>query len=50
MKLIRCATVIALESRREKLTMEILSLAYEQRLAANNPDKPNPFGDVALVA
>ena len=50
MKLIRCATVIALESRREKLTMEILSLAYEQRLAANNPGKRNPFGDIALVA
>jgi hypothetical protein len=50
MKLVRRATVIALESRREKLTMEILSLAYEQRLAANNPGKPNPFGAVALVA
>ena len=45
-----CATVIALESNREKLTLEILSLAYEQRLAANRPSKPNPFGDIALVA
>jgi type II secretory pathway predicted ATPase ExeA len=50
MKLVRRATVIALESNREKLTVEILSLAYEQRLAANNPAKPNPFGEIALVA
>ena len=50
MKLLRRATVIALGSKTEKLTIEILSLAYEQRLAANNPNKPNPFGDIALVA
>ena len=50
MKLVRRATVIALESNREKLTVEILSLAYEQRLAANNPGKANPFGEIALVA
>jgi type II secretory pathway predicted ATPase ExeA len=50
MKLVRRATVIALESNRENLTVEILSLAYEQRLAANNPGKPNPFGEIALVA
>jgi type II secretory pathway predicted ATPase ExeA len=50
MKLVRRATVIALESNREKLTLEILSLAYEQRLAANRPSKPNPFGDIAQVA
>jgi DNA transposition AAA+ family ATPase len=50
MKLVRQATGIALESCREKLTMEILALAYEQRLAANNPGKPNPFGAVALFA
>lgn len=50
MKLIRHATRFALESNQEKLTMEILGLAYEQRLAANNPGKPNPFGTVALVA
>jgi type II secretory pathway predicted ATPase ExeA len=50
MKLVRRATVIAVESNREKLTVEILSLAYEQRLAANNPGKPNPFGEIALVA
>src|SRR5215207_6293391 len=50
MKLIRHATGIALESCREKLTIEMLALAYEQRLAANNPGKPNPFGAVALFA
>ena len=50
MKLIRHATGIALESCREKLTMEVLALAYEQRLAANNPGKANPFGAVALFA
>ena len=50
MKLVRRATAIALESGRERLTVEILGLAYEQRLAANNPGKANPFGDIALVA
>jgi DNA transposition AAA+ family ATPase len=50
MKLVRHATVIALESKRERLTQEILGLAYEERLAANNPEKPNPFCDVAMVA
>lgn len=50
MKLVRRATAIALESNRERITLDILSLAYEQRLAANNPSKPNPFGDIALVA
>ena len=50
MKLVRRATVIALESNREKLTTEILAMAYEQRLAANNPAKANPFGDIALAA
>ena len=50
MKLVRQATGIAVESCREKLTIEILALAYEQRLAANNPGKPNPFGTVALFA
>jgi hypothetical protein len=50
MKLVRQATGIAVESCREKLTMEILALAYEQRLAANTQGKPNPFGTVALLA
>lgn len=46
MKLVRRATVIALESGRERLTPETLALAYEQRLAANSPSKKNPFADV----
>lgn len=50
MKLIRRATVIALEKHAEVLTFEILSLAYEQRLAANDPGKPNPFGEIAQPA
>ena len=50
MKLVRRATQIALESKHERLTLDLLSLAYEQRLAANNPSKPNPFGAIALVA
>ncbi len=50
MKLVRRATAIALESNRERITLDILGLAYEQRLAANNPSKANPFGAIALVA
>jgi len=50
MKLIRHSAVIALESNCERITMDILGLAYEQRLAANNPSQPNPFGDIAMVA
>src|SRR5712692_10446558 len=42
MKLIRRATAIALRSHRERITSDILSLAYEERLAANDPSKPNP--------
>lgn len=50
MKLIRRATVLVLRAGQERLTMEILSLAYEQRLAANNPAKSNPFGELAVAA
>ena len=50
MKLVRRATVIALKLHREMITSDILSVAYEERLAANDPHRPNPFGDVALVA
>jgi hypothetical protein len=50
MKLIRRAATITLESHRGKITSDILSRAYEERLAANDPDKANPFGDIALVA
>jgi type II secretory pathway predicted ATPase ExeA len=50
MNLLRRATAIALESNRERITLDVLSLAYEQRLAANNPSNANPFGEIALVA
>jgi len=50
MKLIRRAAAIALNSNREKITSEMLSLAYEERLAANDPSKPNPFSDIASGA
>lgn len=50
MKLVRRATMIALESGEEQLTMSTLSLAYEQRLASNNPSKANPFGEIAIAA
>jgi Cdc6-like AAA superfamily ATPase len=49
MKLIRRATSIALESNRERITSEMLSLAYEQRLAASNPGQPNPFVEIVSV-
>jgi Cdc6-like AAA superfamily ATPase len=50
MKLVRRATAIALKLHRERITSDTLSVAYEERLAANDPSKPNPFGDIALVA
>jgi DNA transposition AAA+ family ATPase len=49
MKLVRRATVIALELGQEKLTVDILALAYEQRLAANNPSMKNPFSNVLEI-
>jgi hypothetical protein len=49
MKLVRRATVIALELGQEKLTVDILALAYEQRLAANNPSIKNPFSNVLEI-
>lgn len=45
MVLIRRATAIALELSVETLTLEILSRAYRERLAADAPDIENPFGD-----
>jgi len=50
MKLIRHATALALETNSEKITVENLRVAYEKRLAANNPDKANPFDEEALAA
>lgn len=43
MKLIRYATVVALDLDRTKVTPELLQIAYEQRLAVNYPDRDNPF-------
>lgn len=43
MKLIRYATVVALDLERTELTPELLHIAYEQRLAGNHPDRENPF-------
>lgn len=45
MKLIRRAAVISLDLAREKLDLDTLSLAYEDCLAANVPEKGNPFDD-----
>ena len=50
MSLIRRATAIAIESNCEKLSFDLLSVAYEERLAANDPNKLNPFGEIALAA
>ncbi|MGZ5434546.1 MAG: TniB family NTP-binding protein [Pyrinomonadaceae bacterium] len=50
MKLLRHATAIAVASNRERISLDILQRAYEERLAAYNPRKQNPFGDVALAA
>lgn len=50
MKVVRLATTIALDLSRERLELDILSLAYEECLAANTPEKENPFGEgVKLV-
>src|SRR5207248_1127928 len=50
MKLLRHATAIALSSNRERITTDILQLAYEERLAAYEPSKKNPFGEIELAA
>jgi len=43
MKLIRRATVLALDLAKTKLTLDLLEIAYEERLAGNNPERENPF-------
>jgi predicted AAA+ superfamily ATPase len=48
MKLIRRATVIALDLSLDMLNLDILSFAYDECLAANDPDKENPFGYGAM--
>jgi hypothetical protein len=45
MKLVRRATGIALDLLRERLDLDILGTAYEDCLAASNPEKENPFVD-----
>ena len=49
MKIVRRATVITLELGKEILTLDVLALAHEQRLAANDPSKKNPFGNVLEI-
>lgn len=43
MKLVRRATATALEQGGEKLTLEVLAQAYDERLAADDTEKENPF-------
>ncbi|HWS99369.1 MAG TPA: TniB family NTP-binding protein [Pyrinomonadaceae bacterium] len=43
MKLIRRATVIALDLSKEWLDLDVLNIAYEDCLASNAPEKENPF-------
>lgn len=43
MKLVRRATAIAIERGSEKLSLEILGQAYDERLAADDPERDNPF-------
>ncbi|MDT7541677.1 MAG: hypothetical protein QOE33_1581 [Acidobacteriota bacterium] len=50
MRLIRRAAVIALDTARERLDIDMLSLAYEECLAANAPEKQNPFEEPARRA
>jgi len=43
MKVVRRAASIALELSKERLDLDVLSIAYEECLAANAPQKENPF-------
>ncbi|HEY0375336.1 MAG TPA: TniB family NTP-binding protein [Pyrinomonadaceae bacterium] len=45
MKLIRRAAAIALDLSLERLDLETLCIAYEECLAANDPERENPFGE-----
>jgi Bacterial TniB protein len=50
MKVVRRAASIALDLSRERLDLEVLSMAYQEYLAANAPEKENPFEeDMATV-
>lgn len=46
MKLIRRATVIALDLSKEWLDLDVLNIAYEDCLASNAPEQENPFGEL----
>jgi hypothetical protein len=43
MKLIRHSAHKAIETGIEKITLELLEEAYEEELAADDPEVPNPF-------
>lgn len=43
MKIVRRATELALERSEERLTLDLLAEAYDDRLRANHPDRINPF-------
>lgn len=45
MKLIRRATVMALDLSRERLDLDLLDIAYEECLAAHTPAQENPFSE-----
>jgi type II secretory pathway predicted ATPase ExeA len=44
MKLVRRATILALDDEAERLDHDHLAQAYEELLATNNPTEENPFG------
>ncbi|MGB7923485.1 MAG: TniB family NTP-binding protein [Pyrinomonadaceae bacterium] len=44
MKLVRRATILALDDKVERLDQDHLAQAYEELLATNNPTVQNPFG------
>ena len=43
MKLIRHATIMALDMAKSSLSLDVLQIVYEQRLAGNHPERENPF-------
>ncbi len=43
MKIVRRATELSLRQAEERLTLDLLAEAYDDRLRANHPDRVNPF-------
>jgi Cdc6-like AAA superfamily ATPase len=43
MKIVRRATELALERDEERITLDLLAEAYDDRLRADHPDRVNPF-------